>query len=186
MDRKSIDFARHWAKRYVREHRPYGLDESDVENMILRRLHYNKDKGERGRKAALSSALNEAQDERRRNFRALVPWQVKRGMPVGVLARDMHAVASRQRVRERDRLAVRLTIARISPDDRQIAELYMELLNWKKVAARLGIATWMFRLHVLPGFVSRFQLNGAQASTIFGESGMRAHLSFRKAICRIP
>ena len=45
MDRKSIDFARHWAKRYVREHRPYGLDESDVENMILRRLHYNKDRG---------------------------------------------------------------------------------------------------------------------------------------------
>ena len=41
MDRKSVDFARHWAKRYVREHRPYGLDESDVENMILLRLHYN-------------------------------------------------------------------------------------------------------------------------------------------------
>ena len=65
MDRKSIDFARHWAKRYVREHRPYGLDESDVENMILRRLHYNKDKGERGRKAALSLALNEAQNAAR-------------------------------------------------------------------------------------------------------------------------
>ena len=69
----------------------------------------------------------------------------------------MHAVASRQRVRERDRLAVRLTIARISPEDRRIAELYMELLNWKKVAARLGIAMWTFRLHVLPGFVSRFK-----------------------------
>ena len=65
MDRKSVDFARHWAKRYVREHRPYGLDESDVENMILRRLHYNKDKGERGRKAALSLALNEAQNAAR-------------------------------------------------------------------------------------------------------------------------
>ena len=47
----------------MREHHPHGLDASDVENMILRRLHYNKDKGERGRKAALSAALNEAQNE---------------------------------------------------------------------------------------------------------------------------
>ena len=157
MDRKDMDFARIWARRYISEHHPHGLDASDVENMILRRLHYNKDKGERGRKAALASALNEAQNAGRRNFRALVPWQVKRGVPLGVLARDMHAVASRQRVRERDRLAVRLTVARLSPEDRRIAELYMELLNWKKVAARLGIAMWTFRLHVLPGFVSRFK-----------------------------
>ena len=158
MARKDMDFARAWARQYIREHHPHGLDASDVENMILRRLRYNKDKGERGRKAALSSAMNEAQDEGRRNFRALVPWQVKRGIPVGVLARDMHAVASRQRVRERDRLAVRLTIARISPEDRRIAELYMELLNWKKVAAALGFAMWTFRRHVLPGFVSRFKM----------------------------
>ena len=103
MDRKDMDFARIWARRYISEHHPHGLDASDVENMILRRLHYNKDKVERGRKAALASALNEAQDEGRRNFRALVPWQVKRGVPLGVLARDMHSVASRQRVRERDR-----------------------------------------------------------------------------------
>ena len=27
----------------------------------------------------------------------------------------------------------------------------------KKVAAKLGIAMWTFRLHVLPGFVSRFK-----------------------------
>ena len=65
----------------MREHRPYGLDESDVENMILRRLHYNKDKGERGRKAALSLALNEAQNEGRRNFRSLIPWQMRCGEP---------------------------------------------------------------------------------------------------------
>jgi len=119
MDRKDMDFARIWARRYISEHHPHGLDASDVENMILRRLHYNKDKGERGRKAALASALNEAQNAGRRNFRALVPWQVKRGVPLGVLARDMHAVASRQRVRERDRLAVRLTVARLSPEDRR-------------------------------------------------------------------
>ena len=112
MDRKSIDFARHWAKRYVREHRPYGLDESDVENMILRRLHYNKDKGERGRKAALSFALNEAQNEGRRNFRSLVPWQMRRGMSAAEVVRDMYAMSSRQRVRERDRIAVRRTVAR--------------------------------------------------------------------------
>ena len=63
MDRNDMDFARRWARRYMREHHPHGLDASDVENMILRRLHYNKDKGERGRKAALSAALNEAQNE---------------------------------------------------------------------------------------------------------------------------
>ena len=155
MDRKDMDFARAWARRYIREHHPHGLDASDVENMILRRLHYNKDKGERGRKAVLASALNEAQNAGRRNFRALVPWQVKRGVPLGVLARDMHAVASRQRVRERDRIAVRLTVAWLSPEDRLIAELYMELLNWKRVAARLGIATWTFRLRALPGSTRR-------------------------------
>ena len=66
-------------------------------------------------------------------------------------------MASRQSGRERDRLAVRRTVARLSPEDRRIAELYMELLNWKKVAAKLGIAMWTFRLHVLPGFVSRFK-----------------------------
>ena len=157
MDRKDTDFARIWARRYIREHHPHGLDASDVENMILRRLHYNKDIGERGRKAALSSALNEAQNAGRRSSRALVPWQLKRGVPVGVLARDMYAVASRQRVRERDRLAVRLTIARLSPGDRRIGALYMKLLNWKRVAARLGIPLWTFRHHTLPGFVSRFK-----------------------------
>ena len=62
MDQNTIAFARRWARRYVGEHHPHGLDKSDVENMILRRLHYNKDKGERGRKAALASALNEAQN----------------------------------------------------------------------------------------------------------------------------
>ena len=157
MDRKSVDFARHWAKRYVREHRPYGLDESDVENMILRRLHYNKDKGERGRKAALSLALNEAQNEGRRNFRSLIPWQMRCGESAVEAVRDMYAMSSRQRVRERDRLAVRHTVARLSPEDRRIAELYMKLLNWKKVAAALGFAMWTFRRHVLPGFVSRFK-----------------------------
>ena len=157
MDRKTIAFARSWARRYIREHHPYGLDESDVENMILRRLHHNKDKGERGRKAALSSALNEAQNAGRRNFRALVPWQLKRGMSVGELARDMHDVASRQRLREHDRLAVRRTVARLSPNNRRIAELYMKLLNWKKVAARMGVTVWTFRRHVLPGFVLRFK-----------------------------
>ena len=157
MDRKSNDFARHWSRRYVREHRPYGLDESDVENMILLRLHYNKDKRERGRKAALSLALNEAQNEGRRNFRSLIPWQMRCGESAVEAVRDMYAMSSRQRVRERDRLAVRHTVARLSPEDRRIAELYMKLLNWKKVAAEIGIAMWTFRRHVLPGFVSRFK-----------------------------
>ena len=68
--------------------------------------------------------------------------------------RDMRI---RQGVRERDRLAVRRTVARLSPEDRRIAALYMALLNWKRVAARMGIAMWTFRHHTLPGFVSRFK-----------------------------
>ena len=157
MDWKDMDFARRWARRYMREHHPHGLDASDVENMILRRLHYNKDKGERGRKAALSAALNEAQNEGRRSSRALVPWQLKRGVPVGALARDMQAVASRQRTRELDRLAVRLTVARLSPGDRRVALDFMNLLSWQKVAARRGMSEGSFRRHVLAGFVSRFK-----------------------------
>lgn len=157
MDKKAVAFARRWAKRYIREHNPYGLDASDVENMILRRLHYNKDKGERGWKAALSLALNEAQNEGRRNSRALVPWQLKRGIPVGVVARDMYAVSSRQRVRELDRLAVRLTVARLSPEDRSVALDFMNLLSWQKVAARRGMSEGSFRRHVLAGFFERFK-----------------------------
>ena len=157
MDKKAVAFARRLAKRYIREHNPYGLDASDVENMILRRLHYNKDKGERGWKAALSLALNEAQNEGRRNSRALVPWQLKRGIPVGVVARDMYAVSSRQRVRELDRLAVRLTVARLSPEDRSVALDFMNLLSWQKVAARRGMSEGSFRRHVLAGFFERFK-----------------------------
>ena len=44
MDRKTAIFARSWAKRYVREKHPCGLDVEDVENRILESLHYNKDK----------------------------------------------------------------------------------------------------------------------------------------------
>ena len=163
MDQNTIAFARRWARRYMREHHPHGLGEADIENMILRRLYYNKDIGERGQKAALSSALNEAQNYGRRSQRALFPWQVRNAEPhlesqaYRNLARDMHNMRIRQSVRERDRLAVRRTVARLSPDDRRIATLYMELLNWKRVAARMEIPLWTFRLHVLPGFVSRFK-----------------------------
>ncbi len=59
MDRKTAIFARSWAKRYVREKHPCGLDVEDVKNRILESLHYNKDK-----RRALSEALNDIQDER--------------------------------------------------------------------------------------------------------------------------
>ena len=149
MDQKTIAFARRRARRYVGEHHPHGLDEEDVENMILRRLHYNKDKGERGQKAALALALNEAQNEGRRNFRSLVPWQMRRGMSAAEVARDMYAISSRQRVRERDRIAVRRTVVQLSPEDRRMAELYMKLLNWKKVAAATTMWTH-FRMRTIP------------------------------------
>ena len=66
MDRKDMDFARSWARRYVRTKHPYGLDEGDVQNRILESLYYNKDK-----EKALSKALNAVQNESRRNLRAL-------------------------------------------------------------------------------------------------------------------
>ena len=76
MDQKTVAFARRWAKHYIRTKHPYGLDEEDVENRILESLHYNKDK-----RRALSEALNDIQDEGRRNMRALRPWQVRNAEP---------------------------------------------------------------------------------------------------------
>ena len=90
MDRKDMDFARIWARRYVRTKHPYGLDEGDVQNRILESLYYNKDK-----EKALSKALNAVQNESRRNLRALRPWQVHNAEPrleaqaYRNLARDM-------------------------------------------------------------------------------------------------
>ena len=163
MDQKTVAFARCWARRYVGEHHPHGLDESDVENMILRRLHYNKDKGERGQKAALALALNEAQNEGRRSLRALFPWQVRSAAPhleaqaYRDLARDMFNMRIRQSVRENDRRRVRLVLKMLSPEDRGVANDFMELLSWIKVAKRRGMSEGTFRRHVLAGFVSRFK-----------------------------
>ena len=161
MDQNTI--ARRWARRYIREHHPHGLDASDIENMILRRLYYNKDIGERGQKAALSSALNEAQNYGRRSMRALFPWQVRNAEPhleaqaYRCLARDMFNMRIRQRVRENDRRRVRLVLKMLSPEDRSVAMDFMELLSWIKVAERRGMSEGTFRRHVLAGFVSRFK-----------------------------
>ena len=163
MDQKTIAFARRRARRYVGEHHPHGLDESDVENMILRRLHYNKDKGGRGQKVALALALNEAQNCGRRSLRALFPWQVRCAEPhleaqaYRNLARDMFDMRIRQRVRESDRRRVRLVLKMLSPEDRSVAKDFMELLSWIKVARRRGMSEGTFRRHVLAGFVSRFK-----------------------------
>ena len=163
MDKEDTDFARCWAKRYIREHRPHGLDASDVENMILRRLHYNKDKSERGQKAALALALNEAQNCGRRSLRALFPWQVRYAEPhlqaqaYHSLAHDMHNMRIRQMVRENDRRRVRLVLKMLSPGDRSVARDFMELLSWIKVAERRGMSEGTFRRYVLVGFVARFK-----------------------------
>ena len=94
MDRKAVAFARSWATRYVRTKHPHGLDVEDVENRILESLYkYSRGKMN-GRDSArpsqdgeatasqcmmkaLSEALNEIQNESRRNLRALCPWQVR-------------------------------------------------------------------------------------------------------------
>jgi AraC-like DNA-binding protein len=158
MDRKDMDFARCWAKRYVREKHPCGLDVEDVENRILESLHYNKDK-----RKSLSDALNSIQDESRRNMRALRPWRVRNAAPHREaqiwrdLASDMYGMRIRQRVREDDSRRVRMVIGMLSPDDRRVALDFMDLLSWQKVASRRGMSEGSFRRHVLAGFVSRFK-----------------------------
>jgi AraC-like DNA-binding protein len=180
MDQQAVAFARSWATRYVRTKHPYGLDVEDVENRILESLYkYSRGKMN-GRDSArpsqdgeatepqcmmkaLSGALNEIQNESRRNLRALCPWQVRNAEPhletqaYRNLACDMHSIRIRQSVRENDRRKVRLVLAMMSPEDRLVAHDFMELLSWKKVAARRGMSESTFRRHVLDGFIARFK-----------------------------
>ena len=158
MDQETVAFARNWARRYVRTKHPHGLDEEDVENRILESLHYNKDK-----RRALAKALNSIQDEGRRNLRALCPWQVRNAEPhretqaYRSLFRDMHSMRIRQRVRESDRLRVRLVLKTLSPEDRRLADEFMALGSWRRVAASRRMAWSTFRYSVLSGFVARFK-----------------------------
>jgi len=172
MDQKAVAFARSWARQYVRTKHPHGLDMEDVENRILESLYkYGRGKFPDGIesdsdpavKEALASALNAIQNESRRNLRALCPWQVRNAEPhletraYANLARDMHGMRVRQRVRENDRQSVRIALAMLSPEDRQVAQDFMELLSWGKVAARRGMSEGTFRRHVLDGFAARFK-----------------------------
>ena len=172
MDRKTAIFARSWAKRYVREKHPCGLDVEDVENRILESLYkYSRGNPPSGcdlktdpvAAKALSEALNAVQNEGRRNLRALNPWQVRGAEPhledmaCRNLACDMHRLRIRQSVREDDSRRVRMVIGMLSPDDRRVALDFMDLLSWQKVAVRRGMSEGTFRRHVLDGFVSRFK-----------------------------
>ena len=158
MDQKTVALARSWARHYVRTKHPHGLDEKDVENRILESLLYNKDK-----RLALSEALNNIQDVGRRNLRALFPWQVRNAEPhletraYGNLARDMRNMRIRQRVRENDRRRVRLVLKTLSPEDRHLAEEFMAIGSWRKVAASRRVAWSTFRYAELSGFVARFK-----------------------------
>ena len=158
MDQKTVAFARSWARRYVRTKHPHGLDEEDVGNRILESLYYNKDK-----ETALSKALNSVQNESRRNLRALRPWQVRNAEPhleaqaYRNLARDMRRLRIRQSVRENDRLNVRIALGMLSPDDRRLADEFMALGSWRKVASGRRVAWSTFRHAVLAGFKARFK-----------------------------
>ena len=180
MDQKTIAFARHWARRYVRTKHPHGLDAEDVENRILESL-YKYSRGNPGGRdkarlsqngkgiapqwmmEAFAEALNAVQNESRRNLRALFPWQVRSAEPhletqaYRDLACDMRRLRIRQSVRENDRRKVRLVLAMLSPEDRRVARDFMELLSWQKVAARRGMSEGTFRRRVLAGFVVRFR-----------------------------
>ena len=180
MDQNTVAFARSWAKRYVRTKHPHGLDVEDVENRILESLYKNSRGNLSGRDGArpsqngkanvpqwmmeaLAEALNAVQNESRRNLRALRPWQVRNvGSHLETqayrnLACDMHRLRIRQSVRENDRRKVRLALALLPPEDRRVAQDFMELLSWQKVAARCGMSEGTFRRHVLADLVSRFK-----------------------------
>ena len=168
MDQKAVDFAHSRARCYVRTKHPCGLDRGDVENRILEAIHKTGrendfDEDDPVVKKALSTALNSVQDESRRNLRALCPWQVREAETHleteawGVLARDMGRKRICQSVRELDCLAVRLTIARLSPEDQKIARDYMRLLSWTRVAALRKMSEGTFRRRVLGAFISRFK-----------------------------
>ena len=158
MDQKTVAFARRWARLCVRRKHPYGLDEEDVENRILEFLYYNKDKEE-----ALSEALNAVQNESRRNLRALRPWQVRNAEPhletqaYRNLACDMRRMCVRQNVRENDRRNVRIVLGMLSLDDRRLADEFMALGSWRKVAAGRRMAWSTFRHGVFAGFKARFK-----------------------------
>ena len=158
MDQKTVAFARGWARRYVRTKHPHGLDEGDVENRILESLYYNKDK-----ETALSKALNAVQNESRRNLRALRPWQVRNAEPrleaqaYRNLACDMRRLRIRQSVRENDRLNVRIALGMLPQDDRRLADEFMALGSWRRVAASRSMAWSTFRYGVLAGFKARFK-----------------------------
>ena len=158
MYQKTVAFARSWARRYVRTKHPYGLDEEDVENCILESLYYNKDK-----EKALSKALNTVQNESRRNLRALRPWHVRNAAPhreaqaYRNLARDMRRLRIRQSVRENDRLNVRIALGMLSLDDRRLADEFMALGSWRRVAVSRRMAWSTFRYGVLAGFKARFK-----------------------------
>ena len=172
MDQKAIAFARSWARRYVRTKHPHGLDAEDVENRILESLY----KSSRGNfpdgtdpnsdpavREALTEALNVVQNESRRNLRALYPWQVRSAAPhleaqaYRNLACDMLRLRIRQNVRENDRRKVRLVLAMLPPEDRRVADEFMALLSWQKVAAHRGMSEGTFRRRVLAGFIVRFK-----------------------------
>ena len=172
MDQKAIAFARSWATRYVRTKHPHGLDAGDVENRILESLY----KSSRGKfpdgtdpnsdpavREALAEALNVVQNESRRNLRALYPWQVRSAAPhleaqaYRNLACDMLRLRIRQNVRENDRRKVRLVLAMLPPEDRRVADEFMALLSWQKVAAHRGMSEGTFRRRVLAGFIVRFK-----------------------------
>ena len=172
MDQKAAAFARSWARRYVRTKHPYGLGVEDVENRILESLYKNS----RGKfldgtdpnsdpavKKALTEALNDIQNESRRNLRALCPWQVRNAEPhletqaYRNLACDMHRLRIRQCVREDDRRKVRLVLAMLSPEDHRLGDEFMALGSWRKVAASRRMAWSTFRQGVLAGFTARFK-----------------------------
>ena len=107
--------------------------------------------------------MNSVQNESRRNLRALRPWQVRNAEPhlemraYRNLARDMRRLRIRQGVRENDRRNVRTVLGMLSPNDRRLADAFMALGSWRRVAASRRMAWSTFRYGVLAGFKARFK-----------------------------
>ena len=68
---------------------------------------------------------------------------------------DESALRGAERNPERE--PPKLVLAMLLPEDRRVAQDFMERLSWQKVAARRGMSEGTFRRHVLSGFISRFK-----------------------------
>lgn len=169
-----LDVAKSRAAKYVHDRKPQGVGVDEVKDDILLEFVNRRDAimlavmnedivafGDLVEEA-ITAATNKASNEGHKHVRKLVPFQVRNAGAYledkawEDLARDMADYFSSQSKRETEAWFVRCAIRHLSRADRRIAQAYMELGSWEKVANRFGMSEGHFRRHVLPGFIARF------------------------------